>query len=617
MSDEIHEPANEPTDDVGELKSAVAKAGEPADTTGHLVYLAVLVVLFSIISGYAQAAAAVLGSLAGLDSAARAINYPQFMLDIADVYNSYPNFTSGIGIFGGTALLLLFLYSLFKRYKTKWVTYILGILFIGFYVNFLAWMNDVPPGVRVEDLAQLTPSAYHIILGGALFMLFGMWVGGKVDFVRALILFILGTFVIFEVQFSLRALQIVEFAIDGSWTTLPEMSFLYSMLGGVVLSLLILGGALFLIEALAYYDGIVKVKGLVFMMIVVAIPAAFLMWESSNATEPDSFLASGQYVRGGVAKHFKSLKPLSSDLSIRRAFVVDSAGVRDFELTIDEADRKDMNGVLGAAESGDRLEGISGEGLLRPELRSFAFHNIDIPYWKAELAALELKRSSDFSIAGKAILPYFKAGLWGRESLDTLEEFIQNESATPTSLRIAYARQLMHRGEFSRVEDILNSLKESLEILQKYSFIDVSDQSNTLAMTQAELEEAKALGAYGFSLRVRLEFNGKPVFGGIVGLQALGHKPSNVDEGNIPEDGLQAPITTEGIKSASELLTEFHKVNENGEVEFRGYIGGVYRLVVLAASLDQAEPDYLGYPRVRDFPAFLEGGKTYFVVVSF
>lgn len=623
MNEEKNESANSLPDDVSELKSQVARAGAGPDTTGHLVYLAILVILFSVISGYAQAAATVLASLTGGDVPARAVNYPQFLLDIAEVYNSYPNFTSGIGIFGGIALLILSLYSLFRRYKSKWIAYLLTIAFIGFYVNVLAWINDAPAEVLVEDLTALTPGAYHVILGGILFMLFGMWIGEKFDFLKALLLLILGTFVIFEVQFSMRAMQVVGNSVEESWTTLPELSFLYTALGGIVMSLLILGGALLLIEALAFYDSRVNVKGLVFMFIVVAIPAAFLMWESASFTGSDSFLASEPKVRGGVARHFKLQAEAESGEYDRAAYILQNGVVRDFKITIDTSVRNGLRELADDSLAGSHLTKSFNGGLLSPEILQLAFQNFDLPIWRAQLASLDAARGADFTAATKLILPYFEYGLWDEESVEAIGEFIESASAAPTALRIAYARQLMHRGELVRAGEILEALRSNLDMLDKYKFIQVADQRLALAKTEAELADAQKLGGGGFTLRVKLDNGGKPVFGGLVGLQVLSHKsPVEVNYGEDIAGGDVSPSEPEqrqtaDVKSAANLLTQYKAVDENGEAEFRGFMGGEYRLVFFAEALDKPEPDYLGYPYATEFGGYFESGNEYYTVIHF
>ncbi len=618
MNDEkIESPGGVP-DDVGELKREIARAGEGPDTTGHLVFLAILVIVFSVISGYAQAAATVLGSLRGGDPFARAVYYPQFLLDVAEVYGSYPNFTSGIGLYGGLALLALSLYSLFRRYKAKWISYLLGIAFIGFYVNVLAWLNDAPAEILLEDLSALTPGAYHVILGGLLFMLFGMWVGEKIDPVRAFFLLILGTFVIFEIQFSLRAMQVVNAAVEESWTTLPEMSFLYSALGGIVMSLLVLGGALLLIESLAYYSGRIGVKGLIFMMIVVAVPAAYLMWASSNMSAEGNFLSSGTQVRGGVARHFKLREEAKSGIHERRGYIVRDGLVTDFALKIDAGIREKLFELPFIFAAG-KVAGGSG-GIVPAELRPAARDCIDVPLWKAELLATDFRKPASASAAAKFVLPYFRNGIWDAANLEFLGKFIEENPSSPTALRVEYARQLMHRGELTVAGDLLAGLKQNLEMLEKYDFVQTKDQLAAVNAALNELDTAKRTGASVFKLRVKLESGGMPVYGGIAGIQAMTHElPAESFGGDNFTDGGAAdpPADMPEAKTSAEYLTQFHPVDENGEVEFSGLIGGTYRLIVFAESLGKPEPEYLSYPYVTGFPEYFEGGNSYYAVVHF
>jgi hypothetical protein len=650
---------------IDELKTGVAKTTEKPDTTGHLVWMVVVILIYGVFSGALSSLFSAWMSVSSGDLLAKSQYLPDFVLDAAEVYSSVPAFTSGLTLIGAAIVLILCLYSLFKRYSWKWVTYIIGLLVLGFYVNVLAWIGDFSPKDITETTIQLTPSLYHIILGGLAIALFAIRIGKRFSFLRALLVLVLAWFVLFEVQLSYGSMQVVSEAVGTAWATLPNLAFMYNLIGGVVLAILTVGGLLLLMEALAYYDDLVPAKGTVFMFIVVGIPALFLMWEAMNLSTVYEPLTDMARVSGGVSQHFKSERIESATLYTRKAYIVGPAGIRSLEFEINPILREQAKTMTSAASA--TPSAVLGEGdaewLLNEKMGLRAFSNLDLELWRIPLSMRYVSPDVQTLLAHRIVALYFENGCLGVDAIDELANYLSSSSLPLTALRISIARQLVRHGDFTRAEEILTDLRNRFERLKDYRFFKAEKYAGALATAEQELEQGRKVGAGQIDLRVRVESHGLALPGALVGLQWLGYEPTEsaeptdlntqpgtdgsptgTESGGGGTGGRVTPSrdrdTSLGVGGALyveeregaattfdewteavgplDLLTEYRRTDENGIAVFNEFIGGRYRIVVLADKLDNPEPVQIVFPIASGLPAYFTAGMgAYNVVVSF
>ncbi|MCD6120109.1 hypothetical protein J7K50_09790 [bacterium] len=655
------------TDDVEQLKKGVADASKKPDTTGHLVWIVIVVIVFSALSGFLSGVISNWLSLTRFspdDQLAHATYYPPYLLNLAEVYDSAPSFTSGLTWIGAVLLLILCLYSLVRRYGWKWVTYLIGLLFVGFYVNALSWSLNIAEIEMGTAIERWQPSLYHIILGAILVMLFAMLFGKRFNLIKGILVFILGCFVLFEIQLSYMSIAVVNEAVASSWATLPDLSFAYSIIGSAILGILLLGGLLLLMEGLAYYDGTVTIKGPLFMMIVVGIPAVFLLWEAQNYPAITDSTAYTSKVGGGVARHYKLKTAYAEEPYTRTAYIIDADSVTTFDLVIKPSLRENIKEFL--MDAADLPPGVLTENDFKWLTESpegvYAFNNIDLEMWRTPLLLKYSGAQTDTVLARRIVEPYFTRGLWDSYTIEEFISLLDNNPFPHTSLRIAAARQVMHHGELVRSEEMLKEIREDFDRLRDYSFFNYEKYAASLNAVESELKDAQAVGPGRFELRVHVSANGKPLWPAYVGLQVLEHKTMETtaeESMQIETEDSEAPVAPapesgsfayeiEGaqpgeeetlveddetygeeklfeldtpsinVTSAQHLLTQFHRVDGRGEVVFDDFISGRYRLIVLTTGLDEEELEYVTFPTVTGMQEeFISGSPTYLVSVDF
>ncbi|MEP0815237.1 MAG: hypothetical protein HRF49_11320 [bacterium] len=594
--------------DIGELRTEVAKAAEKPDTTGHLVWIVIAILIFSLFSSYIAGSEAAWKALTQYDPLSYAPSAPGWLLDLAEVYGSSPSFTSNLTFAGAGVLLLLCVFSLFKRFTWRWIVYLFGLLVIGFFVNAMSWIMDVHGEQENLNPLMLEPNIIHILLGAAMVALFAIWMGEKFRFGRTLIVYFCAAFVFFEIQYSYLARLVVEYSIENASYAFPYLGAKYAALNELVSGLLLLGGLVLLMESLAFYSGHVQVKGIVFMLIVVAIPAAYLLWDAQSAGEYAVASADAPKVYGGVARHFQ-VPPPSKHSYRRTAYIVSHRGTSKLELEIEPRLRELLESRIGGLKGG--LTGplpTDFDSLAGADMLSSAMNNVDLELWQWPVASLKWLGAADRETAVSFALPWFVHGIVDENGLNHLSQAIGAMSFPPTALKIELAKQLTHRGQFVMAEELLNPIRAETELFLKRGNLKSKINEAGLSAAEEELASAREFGAGTFTLRVRVLDDSTPVWTALVGLQCLGHSAASVDNSTIGE----APVD-----NPSDLLTSFRKVDSLGEAVFDSFTGGRYRLVVLKSSLSDPEDPFPGDAVAEGLPELCEPGGNYLVIVRF